>query len=121
MIAAYHLAEEARSAGILTRAGCDPRARPRAAGFAGPGRNNWDMGVTKNFYLPWFNGERSKLQFRWETFNTFNHPQWNGVAVFCSSVTAPGEPCNGSNNVGNGEVAGACNPRIMHLGLRREF
>jgi hypothetical protein len=89
--------------------------------FAGPGRNNWDMGVTKNFFLPWFNGERSKLQFRWETFNTFNHPQWNGVAVFCSSVTAPGEPCNGPNNVGNGEVSSAYNPRIMQLGLRLEF
>ena len=89
--------------------------------FAGPGRNNWDMGVTKNFSLPWFNGETSKLQFRWETFNTFNHPQWNGVAAFCSSETGPGEPCNGPNNVGNGEVASAYNPRIMQLGLRFEF
>jgi hypothetical protein len=41
--------------------------------------NNWDLGLTKNFQLPWYNGEHSNLQFRWETFNTFNHPQWSGV------------------------------------------
>jgi len=43
--------------------------------LTGPGRNDWDLGLTKNFQLPWFNGEHSNLQFRWETFNTFNHPQ----------------------------------------------
>lgn len=43
--------------------------------LTGPGRNDWDLGLTKNFELPWFNGEHSNLQFRWESFNTFNHPQ----------------------------------------------
>jgi hypothetical protein len=49
--------------------------------ITGPGRNNWDIGLTKNFELPWFNSEHSTLQFRWETFNTFNHPQWSAVNV----------------------------------------
>ncbi len=89
--------------------------------FAGPGRNNWDFGLTKNFDLPWFHDQRSTLQFRWETFNTFNHPQWNSISLFCSGLTAPGAPCNGANNIGNGEVAGAYNPRIMQMGLRLEF
>src|ERR1035438_3683062 len=39
----------------------------------GPGRNNWDLALMKNFQLPWFAGEHSTLQFRLESFNTFNH------------------------------------------------
>jgi hypothetical protein len=89
--------------------------------ITGPGRNNWDMGLTKNFMVPWFGGEHSTLQFRWETFNTFNHPQWSGVNLFCSSLTAPGQPCNGPNNIGNGEVASDFGPRVMQIGLRLAF
>jgi hypothetical protein len=87
----------------------------------GPGRNNWDMGLTKNFEMPWFNSERSTLQFRLETFNTFNHPQWSGVNLFCSSLTLPGQPCNGPNNIGNGEVSSDFGPRVLQLGLRLAF
>jgi hypothetical protein len=36
----------------------------------GPGRVNFDSAVTKNFRLR----ERYRVQFRWETFNTFNTP-----------------------------------------------
>jgi hypothetical protein len=89
--------------------------------ITGPGRNNWDMGLTKNFEVPWFNNEHSTLQFRWETFNTFNHPQWSGINLFCSSLTAPGQPCNGPNNIGNGEVNNDFGPRVMQLGLRLAF
>ncbi|HEV2496005.1 MAG TPA: TonB-dependent receptor [Terriglobia bacterium] len=89
--------------------------------MTGPGRNNWDMGLTKNFELPWFRGEHSTMQFRWETFNTFNHPQWSGISLFCSGLTAPGAPCNGANNIGNAEVSAAYNPRIMQVGLRFVF
>ena len=89
--------------------------------ITGPGRNNWDMGLTKNFAVPWFGGEHSTLQFRWETFNTFNHPQWSGVNISCSSLTVPGQPCNGPNNIGNGEVTSDFGPRVMQLGLRLAF
>jgi len=89
--------------------------------ITGPGRNNWDMGLTKNFGIPWFDGERSTLQFRWETFNTFNHPQWSGVNISCNSLTPPGQPCNDSNNIGNGEVTNDFGPRVMQLGLRLAF
>jgi hypothetical protein len=85
----------------------------------GPGRNNWDIALLKNFQLPW--SEHSALQFRWETFNAFNHPQWAGVNVGCSSVTAPGQPCNGLNNIGNGEVSSAYPPRIMQFALKFTF
>jgi carboxypeptidase family protein len=89
--------------------------------LTGPGRNNWDLALLKDFQFPWFGGEHSTLQFRWETFNTFNHPQWNSVSVFCSGATLPGQPCTGSNNIGNGEVAGAWSPRVMQLGLKLVF
>jgi hypothetical protein len=89
--------------------------------MAGPGRNNWDFGLTKNFNFPWFGGEKANMQFRWETFNTFNHPQWNAINLSCSGLTTPGTACDGGNNIGNGEVTGAYNPRIMQLGLRLEF
>jgi hypothetical protein len=84
----------------------------------GPGRNNWDLALMRNFKLPWFGGERSNLQFRWETFNTFNHPQWQGVNTTCNGVTSPGAPCTGDVL---GEVNSAFPARIMQLGLKLAF
>ncbi len=89
--------------------------------LTGPGRNNWDLALMKNFQLPWFKGEHSTLQFRWETFNSFNHPQWKYVNLACSGATAPGQPCSGTDNIGNGEVSGAWSPRIMQFGLKVLF
>jgi hypothetical protein len=89
--------------------------------ITGPGRNNWDLALAKNFQVPWFQGEHSSIQFRWETFNTFNHPQWSGINLFCSGLTSPGGPCNGSNNIGNAEVSSAFAPRIMQFGLKFIF
>jgi hypothetical protein len=36
----------------------------------GPGRVNFDSAISKNFQMT----ERFRLQFRWETFNSFNTP-----------------------------------------------
>ena len=56
-----------------------------AAGFLGtsgrsilraPGINNWDTGLFKNFAIT----EKLNFQFRFESFNAFNHTQW-GVPV----------------------------------------
>ncbi|HTV55322.1 MAG TPA: carboxypeptidase-like regulatory domain-containing protein [Terriglobia bacterium] len=89
--------------------------------ITGPGRNDWDLALLKNFSLPWLNGENSNLQFRLETYNTFNHPQWSTVSLFCSGLTAPGQPCNGANNIGNGEVSGDYPPRVLLLALHFTF
>jgi hypothetical protein len=89
--------------------------------MTGPGRNNWDLAIIRNFQAPWFRGEHSSVQFRMESYNTFNHPQWSSVNFFCSSETTPGGPCNGSQNIGNGEVASAALPRILQLGLKFIF
>lgn len=87
----------------------------------GPGRNNWDLALMKNIQTPWFGGEHSSIQFRAESYNTFNHPQWSGINLFCSGTTAPGAPCNGDQNIGNGEVSSAARPRILQLGLKFIF
>jgi hypothetical protein len=75
----------------------------------------------KDFATPWFRGDQSTLQFRWETFNTFNHTQFQGVNIACSGLTPAGAPCTGPNNIGNGEVASSRSPRIMQLALKLLF
>ncbi|HUI44228.1 MAG TPA: carboxypeptidase-like regulatory domain-containing protein [Terriglobia bacterium] len=88
--------------------------------LTGPGRNNTDLALEKNFSLPWFNGEHSTLQFRLETFNTFNHTQWNGFNTGCSGSNTFGETCD-NNTTSPGEVNSAWAPRQMQLGLRFNF
>jgi hypothetical protein len=84
----------------------------------GPGRNNWDLALLKNFTLPWFKGEHSKLQFRAETYNTFNHPQWKSVNAGCASTIMFGQPCT---QTGNAEVSSDWGPRLIQLGLQLDF
>ena len=88
----------------------------------GPGRNNWDLALLKDFQAPWFNGEHSTFQFRLETFNTFNHPQWATINAGCGGETPFGSPCNGNaNNYQNGQVSSARSPRLVQLGLKFIF
>jgi hypothetical protein len=89
--------------------------------LVGPGRNNFDLALLKDFQTPWFKGEHSTLQFRLETFNTFNHPQWSGIKASCASTTPYGGPCNDSNNIGNGEVTSAWSPRNVQWALKFMF
>ena len=70
----------------------------------GPGINNFDLALFKNFDL----GMGSRLQFRFESFNAFNHTQWNAPEV----------------NVANqnfGRVLGTRPARINQLGLKLLF
>ncbi|MCZ2080282.1 MAG: carboxypeptidase-like regulatory domain-containing protein [Bryobacterales bacterium] len=83
----------------------------------GPGRNNWDIALMKNFSL--FEG--STLQFRLETYNTFNHTQYQGIQAGCGGTTPYGAPCTGAQNVGNGMVTSAWAPRQVQLGLKFMF
>jgi len=71
----------------------------------GPGRTNWDMSLFKNFVIR----EQSRLEFRAEAFNVFNHPQ------FGLPNATIGNPQAGSitSTVGN--------PRQLQMGLRFEF
>ena len=81
----------------------------------GPGRNNWDIDLIRNFR---FNNEKDNLQFRLETFNTFNHPQWSGVNTTCADQSPDGASCAGN---GFGEVTSAFPARVVQLGLKFEF
>jgi len=89
--------------------------------MTGPGRNNWDMALLKDFGLPWRGGERSRLEFRFETFNTFNHPQWYAVNAGCSGNTGFGQPCSGSNNPSVGTVSSDWSARVLQLGIKLTF
>ena len=88
--------------------------------LTGPGRNNWDMALEKNFSLPWFKGEHSTLQFRLETFNTFNHTQFKGFDTGCSGNNTFGESC-ADNTTTPGEVNGTWDPRQVQLGMKFMF
>ncbi|PYV36174.1 MAG: hypothetical protein DMG09_18275, partial [Acidobacteria bacterium] len=72
--------------------------RQPAAGFLGtsgrsilraPGINNWDTGVFKNFRI----SEQASFQFRFESFNTWNHTQW-GVPVLNAAESRFGQILN---------------------------
>ncbi len=96
--------------------------------LTGPGRNNFDLALFKEVSLPWFRGEHASVQFRLETFNSFNHTQWLGVNVGCNGnpnndgTPAFGRTCGGDQfNAGNGEVSGTWDPRQVELGMKFSF
>jgi hypothetical protein len=70
----------------------------------GPGINNWDVGLGKTFSFT----ESLRMQFRVETFNTWNHPQY-GTPNY--NVTSPSY----------GRITSARDPRILQLGLKFLF
>jgi hypothetical protein len=82
----------------------------------GPGRNNWDLSLFKNITIH----ERTQVQFRFETFNSWNHTQWSGVNTGCPDTVGYGENC-GSVSSNFGHVNGAWSPRIIQLGLKFLF
>jgi hypothetical protein len=72
----------------------------------GPGRDNWNVALFKSFALPWREGMH--IEFRGETYNTFNHTQFNGVDTTYTD--------------GNfGKVTSVFDPRIIQLGAKFVF
>ncbi len=75
----------------------------------GPGRDDWNLSLFKNFNI---NADRgTRIEFRVETFNTWNHTQFKG------------DYNNGgiSNNFGAsnfGAITGAFDPREFQIGLK---
>jgi hypothetical protein len=67
----------------------------------GPGINNLDFALLKNFFLP----KNATLQLRVEAFNVFNHPQWSGVSTNMTSSNF-------------GVVTSARDGRIVQLGAK---
>jgi len=78
----------------------------------GPGINNWDVGIYKNFLVR----EPMRFQFRWEMYNAFNHTQFAGL-----DTTARFDPAGKQVNSRFGEFTSARNPRQMQFALRFYF
>jgi hypothetical protein len=70
----------------------------------GPGRTNFTTSLYKTFDL----GEHASFEFRAESFNTFNHTQFNSMQ-------------NRAANSNFGEVTGAFDPRTFELGGKLVF
>jgi hypothetical protein len=70
----------------------------------GPGMQNWDIALMKNIRF----SERFSLQFRAESFNTFNHTNFSSVDT-------------NLNDSSFGQVIGTHTPRNMQFGLKLYF
>lgn len=75
--------------------------------FYGPGVNNWDMALHKITRL----NETKSLEFRLETFNTFNHAQFYGNGSVDGNI----------NDSTFGRVLKAAPPRISQAALKFYF
>ena len=71
----------------------------------GPGRGNWNISVMKDFAL---RGEATKLTFRGDAFNLFNHAQFNNPSVSATSRDF-------------GTISSSANGRNMQLSLKLVF
>lgn len=70
----------------------------------GPGFANWDFSLTKNFQFT----EKYNMQFRFESFNFSNHPQWN-------------RPRTGRNDLNYGVITSARAMRTNQFALKFIF
>jgi hypothetical protein len=75
--------------------------------FSGPGSFNTDLALLKSVALT----ETKAVQFRLETFNVFNHPQFFGPASVNGNFSSPAF----------GQVQQAAPPRLMQLALKFTF
>jgi hypothetical protein len=80
-------------------------------GLVGPGRDNWNLSVYKTFAFT----ERVNLQFRAESFNTWNHPQWQADVQHLGGY---GNTFDGNNP---GIITQAYDPRVFQLGLKLSY
>ena len=80
--------------------------------FRGPGINNWDMSVFKNFHF----SERWRGQLRVEAYNIWNHTQFTSVNTSATFNTS-GVQTNGAF----GNYTAAANPRQLQLAARIMF
>lgn len=80
----------------------------------GPGLQNFDISLFKNFRLG--SNENRRLQFRFETYNAFNHTQYNAV-----DVAARFDQSGRQTNANYGYFTSAAPSRRLVLGLKLYF
>lgn len=82
-----------------------------------PADTNFDTALFKN--IPIMEG-RTTVQFRLETYNTFNHPEFNGVNDTAKFANA-NSSANPQTDTTFGRLSGALNPRELQLAVRINF
>ena len=82
-------------------------------GLTGPGRHNWNMSLFKSFVFSEARG--SKLEFRAESFNLFNHTQFQGGGGANTGVSTV------FNNSNFGRLTSAFDGRTFQLGMKLLF
>ncbi len=92
--------------------GADCFGNVRRDSVRGPGRDNWNLSLFKNFLLSESRG--SSLQFRAEFFNVWNHTQFIGDSINNGISTN-----FGASNFG--QVTSAYDPRTIQLALKLYF
>jgi hypothetical protein len=75
--------------------------------FYGPGQLNFNLALLRSFRF----SDSGALQFRLETFNTFNHTQFFGPAAVNGDV----------DNALFGQVVNAASPRLVQIALKFTF
>jgi len=97
--------------GVINPAAIPSPSMPGITGrntYIGPGTNQWDMTLVKNFHLT----ERFGLQIRGEAYNVFNHVSYNSVQDTASYNSATGTLTTNGNF---GQMNGDLGPRILQL------
>ena len=84
------------------------------ASIYGPGLEDFDISLFKNFRLG--SNEARRLQFRLETYNTFNHTQYTSI-----DLGAKFNQANQQTNTNYGYFTGAALSRRVVLGLKLYF
>ena len=79
----------------------------------GPGINNWDVTLFKNFPI---RSEQRSLQFRWEFYNLLNNTQFMTM-----NTTATFNAAGQQTNTQLGQATAARPARIMQVSLRFRF
>jgi hypothetical protein len=89
----------------------------------GPGINNWDISIFKNFNIT----ERVRFQLRGETFNTFNHTQLGGGTNDGLNSnnrihpSGPGQIVDASTIGTTGQITSARDPRTIQVAAKFFF
>jgi hypothetical protein len=79
--------------------------------LTGPGFSQWDISLLKDFVIK----EKTRIQFRAESFNTFNHPSFTGISTTVK-FDSKGAPASGF-----GAVNAAGPGRMLEFGLKLLF
>jgi len=77
-----------------------------------PGVQNWDIALFKNVRI----AERRNVQFRWETYNVFNHTNFSNLDSQLRFDAAGNQI-----NARFGQPTQARSPRVMQASLRLSF